>query len=708
VFEAIVDFCQDGRDSDVAILLSGDPSSLEVTLYSQGPGLANLFSFDQGLYCMDLNENELCSCIIQLADEYGLEFSLSSVNVAMKVLLEHKSRPHFANYDSVRGVVSSSAARMRSRVSTSSALQHTTASSSSMVVTPADVSKESTVHSARLYNMKSIHTQLSEAMVRLKVGEKMTHFTFLGDSGAGHSTIAGILAEHMLELGLIMRSAVVEVSALTIKSDSVTELSAEIESILMDSKGGVLLINDAHEFMCGSLGFAGFNAFIDALHTAEENRTLIVLSGRESIMMDMMTRQPGLMKKFANVIRLPVWSVDVCVDCIVSTTHEDGLGLEALAVEALRHGFEALQERPGWSHVRDVMDVYLDLIVARLTRIQGFHSSSDVVGWCEGVVAPLITFADADTVMRRLLALRPRDVHPTPRYAATATATHVSTATGAMGHAERQARLRYEGFCRTLEESGRPPLTVPRPDVATTPGLAESTNAVHVNPIATENGASGPKSAAVTDVDDACPVAEDAMSSFLGEVPREPTVPPDNLAPPLPSASPSDALEPTSTVAHSVSQPHMLLSHRQRGAFDSFRIRMPSIHGMRTTSTSSLTRRSSSSALHSEPGITSELSESDQEDLVSILSDADESDDDNEELFADFDKLEAQANIAQDDFARDWNALSAALNEISSATSASGPRQELTAGASFGSGDVSLSDIDGFDESELFFPNNLS
>jgi hypothetical protein len=683
VFAAIVDFCRNGRDSDTAILLSGDPNGLEVMLRLQDPGLSHIFSFDQGLYCIDLNENELCSCVIKLADEFGLEFSLPSVNVAMKILLEYKSRPHFANYDSVRRVVSSSAARMRSRVSTSSALEHTTTSSSSMVVTPGDVLKESSDYEAQLYNMKSINTQLSEALVRLKLNSSMTHFIFLGASGAGHSTIAGLLAEQMQQLGLAARSSVVEINALTIIGDSNTDATLELESVLLDAKGGVLLINDAHEFMCSALGFAAFNKLVGALHAAEENQTFIILSGLESLMKDIMARQPGLLKRFANIIRLPAWSADVCVDFIIEIAREDGLGLEAQAVEVLRRGFEILQERPSWSHVRDVIDVYLDLTVARLTRIRGFHSSSDMVGWREGVVVPLITFADADAVMRHLISSRPRDPHPCSQCAA-ALATNAAVATGHVGYAERQARLRFDRFCKTLEET-QMPLALQRPDLETTSALADSANASSIVSVNTEKeAASEPKLAAATGAGH-----ENAAALDAKELSR-------NTAAVAVNSIPS-----SSTAAQLLSQPHLLVPQKQK-SIDYSRLRLPSIHGIRTPSANTLIRRSSSAKLQSELGVTSDLSESEnEEDLASILSDAEESDND-EGLLADFNKLEADANVAQDDFAREWNALSEALNEISSPASVSVTSQELMTGMSFGPGNVELPDIDEFDESASF------
>lgn len=589
----------------------------------------------------------------------------------MSSLLEQKSRPHFANADAVRRVLLSSAAKGNN----SSASVMTTHDSEAVGVDK----NETTFHS-----IKSMNAKISEALVGHEASNALTHFIFLGPAGSGQSSAADVLAKRMHTLGLVSTPAVVETYAGRLIGTSRDDASVEIDALLWGARGSVLLVNDAHDFMCSYMGFVALNYFISALNATENQGTVVILSGMESLMNDMIVREPALFGAFTSTIRLPRWGAEMCVDFILHSADADSITIESAAVEVLRRGFEELQNRPACFSVRDAVDIYLDLVATRFNRI-----ATPSVDDNNSTAVSLITYTDAEAVMRNIISLRPRDLWKSKECHAF------------VGYAESKAREKFDKLCAALDADSLPPFTRAKCSILT-PSSLNSTDANTLTSVAATA--------------DTAAVSDNLLKQSVSDSKNSAFVPPPV---PLPVPASTATAQDTATgrqqpqpqpEPQKPQMPLLQLQQQRQRSFDFSRLRLPSIHGIRTPVSgpplvNTLGRRSSNTLMHASDALASlELSDDEEEeeddaaDFASVVSDTS----DHQRLFADFNKLEADATTAEDDFAKEWSALSATLTELSSPAITRGMSKGLTSTMSFGPGDIILPDIDGFDDAASF------
>ena len=209
--------------------------------------------------------------------------------------------------------------------------------------------------------------------------DETLHMVFTGNPGTGKTTVARIFARLYHALGLLSSDKVIEVNAAEgIKSSTVGRTRENMQRKLDEALGGVLFIDEAHQF--GDKDDPAAREAIEAIVPFSWNRRnnlVIVLAGYSERMIDFFDMDPGLPRRFPKWGRLEF--ADYTADQLWDMTRT------------------ALSRR-GWSVDPDVETAFR-LLVRRRSQRGGFGNAGGV----DNLISEVIANHDARGVTGRTL-----------------------------------------------------------------------------------------------------------------------------------------------------------------------------------------------------------------------------------------------------------------------------------------------------------------
>ncbi len=125
------------------------------------------------------------------------------------------------------------------------------------------------------------------------------HLVFTGGPGTGKTTVARLVARLYHALGLLPRDEVREVVASTLMSSNIGETRENMQRALEEARGGVLFIDEAHQF--GERESTQAREAVQALVPMAWNHRhemVIILAGYAERMHDFFAMDPGLDRRF--------------------------------------------------------------------------------------------------------------------------------------------------------------------------------------------------------------------------------------------------------------------------------------------------------------------------------------------------------------------------------------------------------------------------
>jgi SpoVK/Ycf46/Vps4 family AAA+-type ATPase len=146
-------------------------------------------------------------------------------------------------------------------------------------------------------NARTLRRKLAEGDSNLP--DDSLHLVFTGGPGTGKTTVARLVARLYHALGLLPRDEVREVVASTLMSSNVGETRENMQRALEEARGGVLFIDEAHQF--GERESTQAREGVQALVPMAWNHRhemVIILAGYAERMHDFFAMDPGLDRRF--------------------------------------------------------------------------------------------------------------------------------------------------------------------------------------------------------------------------------------------------------------------------------------------------------------------------------------------------------------------------------------------------------------------------
>ena len=152
------------------------------------------------------------------------------------------------------------------------------------------------------------------------------HMVFTGNPGTGKTTVARLIGEIYRDLGLLSHGHLVEAAMSDLVSGHIGGTAPLTHATVDRALGGVLFIDEAYGLSEQRGGFG--DEAIQALLTRMENdrhRLVVIVAGYPAEMQEFLKANPGLSRRFENVVHFPDYEPDVLQRIL--TRQLEGLGL---------------------------------------------------------------------------------------------------------------------------------------------------------------------------------------------------------------------------------------------------------------------------------------------------------------------------------------------------------------------------------------------
>ncbi len=172
----------------------------------------------------------------------------------------------------------------------------------------------------------------AEALGKRFVGLR-DHYLFLGNPGTGKTTVARILGEIFLSLGISKNTRFIETDRAGLVAGYVGQTASQTNQVIDSAMGGILFIDEAYTLSQGFNDSFGQEAIDTLLKRMEDDRGkfVCIAAGYSHEMQQFITSNSGLQSRFNKVIHFEDYSEEELVEIFKRKILSDGLTIAANA-----------------------------------------------------------------------------------------------------------------------------------------------------------------------------------------------------------------------------------------------------------------------------------------------------------------------------------------------------------------------------------------
>ena len=203
------------------------------------------------------------------------------------------------------------------------------------------------------------------------------HMVFKGNPGTGKTTVARLVGSIMKGLGILPKGHVVECSRDDLVAGYVGQTAEKTRKKVEEALGGILFIDEAYTLSNGSENDFGQEAIDQLLKMLEDLRGqfMCIVAGYTKEMGKFLLSNPGLMRRFPNVIEFEDYSLDEMCEIFDSMLKGRELEIEPEAHESVRKLIERKGIDPNFGNAGGVRNV-LDKIIANMNTRLAFANEA--------------------------------------------------------------------------------------------------------------------------------------------------------------------------------------------------------------------------------------------------------------------------------------------------------------------------------------------
>lgn len=227
-----------------------------------------------------------------------------------------------------------------------------------------------------------IQVQKMRSALDMKTADISKHMVFSGNPGTGKTTVARMLGEIYLNLGVLRKGQLIEVDRSGLVRGYIGQTATQTMEVVDQALGGILFIDEAYSLTVKkSEGDFGQEAVDTLLKAMEDNRDdlVVIVAGYTDLMEEFLSSNPGLRSRFSNFIFFPDYTADELITILHQELEQREYKLsQAAEKKAVRMIRARVRNKPeNFANARDIRNFVEHAIGNHASRVVML---SDVAG----------------------------------------------------------------------------------------------------------------------------------------------------------------------------------------------------------------------------------------------------------------------------------------------------------------------------------------
>lgn len=393
--DTLIQEMENRRDTMMVILAGYEKPMME--FFKANPGfksrMPNIIHFD------DYELEEMVQIFESMAVQDGYYLDAEALSEISGLLREKSKEADFGNARGVRNVLDQVIAAQSQRLSSQIEQGGENAEINYDELTGADIeaiqkkvnTEEKTIEQLleeleRLEGLHSVKKQVNDMVNSMKYINLMKerglnpgrnqgtmHLIFSGNPGTGKSTVASLLGQIYVKLGVLRKNTFILAKRSDLVAQYMGQTAARVANKVAEADGGILFIDEAYQLYNGEQDSYGEEAIGTLLSLVEEKRDslMVILAGYTENMDDFLAVNPGLRSRFPNIIEFTDYSVPELLRIFEKMAESDGKKLEDGVLELVEQEIESRRtgNEKEFANARGVRNILDEIILKQRSRI---------------------------------------------------------------------------------------------------------------------------------------------------------------------------------------------------------------------------------------------------------------------------------------------------------------------------------------------------
>lgn len=197
------------------------------------------------------------------------------------------------------------------------------------------------------------------------------HYVFTGNPGTGKTTVARIMADVFMSLGILSKGQLVEADRSKLVAGFAGQTSIKTNQLIDTAMGGLLFIDEAYTLQTGDNDFFGKEALDTLLKRLEDDRGkfICIVAGYTKEMHDFIDSNPGLKSRFTQSIHFEDYQPEELSEIFFHLAGGKNFILSDQTKSAVKHAFELMyvSRDKNFGNAREARK-FFDRVVERQSR----------------------------------------------------------------------------------------------------------------------------------------------------------------------------------------------------------------------------------------------------------------------------------------------------------------------------------------------------
>lgn len=215
--------------------------------------------------------------------------------------------------------------------------------------------------------VRQLAAQQTVAAHRMKAGLKVPpispHLVFSGNPGTGKTTVARLIGQLYVSLGLLEKGHVVSVDRGSLVAAYLGQTALKTKEACERALGGVLFIDEAYSLVVDGRDY-GREAIETLLTFMEDHRNevVVIAAGYPAEMTRFLRSNPGLQSRFDVVLDFPDYTTHELCQIFTGLVLEHEYLIERRAMHKVRDLIATLPRGPAFGNAREVRNLFNTIV----------------------------------------------------------------------------------------------------------------------------------------------------------------------------------------------------------------------------------------------------------------------------------------------------------------------------------------------------------